>query len=105
MVTIMTVFLQPFRGKEGVFDVRTRLWGEGCCIEAAASTRSLRPAQRKIGQAPLSSSWRSLASPRDAFLDDEGPGDLLSGADNLLDCFLRPSVMPKNARSAWGRPS
>ena len=24
------------------------------------------------------------------------------GADNLLDCFLQPSVMPKNARSAWG---
>ena len=85
MVTIMTIFLQTFRGKEGVFDVRTRPWGEGWCIEAATSTRPLRLAQREIGQAPLSSSWRSLASPRDAFLDDEGPRDLLSA---LIICSI-----------------
>jgi hypothetical protein len=31
-----------FQGKEGVFDVRTRPWGEGTCIEPTTSIRPLK---------------------------------------------------------------
>ena len=69
MVTIMTIFLQPFRGKEGVFDVRTRPWGEGTCIEPATSTRPEAGAARHRSDAAFTF-VAVFGQPKGRLLDD-----------------------------------